>query len=73
MVPLSEDTQSEVNKAFNSTTRYLDCLLNIDNTFFNDMVSQIYPLNFSKIRPAFQIPRLHIWTYSIYYGCFCYV
>ena len=31
-------------EAFNSTSRYLDDLvLNIDNTYFEQMVSQIYP------------------------------
>ena len=41
-MPLSEDTQYEVNEAFKCTTRFLDGLLNIDNNFFNGMVSQIY-------------------------------
>ena len=43
MLSLSDDNQSEVIKAFNSTSRYLDGLLNIDNTFFDNMVNQIYP------------------------------
>ena len=30
-------------KAFNSTSRYLDDLLNIDNPYFDKMVGQIYP------------------------------
>ena len=30
-------------KAFNSTSRYLDDLLNIDNPYFEGMVNQIYP------------------------------
>ena len=29
--------------AFNSTSRYLDDLLNIDNNFFDSMVNRIYP------------------------------
>ena len=33
MLPLSDDNQSEVIEAFNSTSRHLDDLLNIDNTF----------------------------------------
>ena len=32
-----------VIKAFNSTSRYLDDLLNIDNPYFEGMVNQIYP------------------------------
>ena len=41
MMSLSDDTQAEVIEAFNSTSRYLDDLLNIDN--FEGMVSKIYP------------------------------
>ena len=40
---LSEDNQSGVIEAFNSTPRYLDDLLNIDNNFFDSMVNRIYP------------------------------
>ena len=43
MVSLSEDNQSDVIEAFNSTSRYLDDLLNIDNKFFDNMVNRIYP------------------------------
>ena len=38
MLSVSEDNQSGVIEAFNSTSRYLDDLLNIDNYFFNSMV-----------------------------------
>ena len=41
--PLSDNDQTEVIKAFNSTSRYLDELLNIDNPYFEQMVGQIYP------------------------------
>ena len=43
MLSLSEDNQSGVIEAFNSTFRYLDDLLNIDNNFFDSMVNRIYP------------------------------
>ena len=43
MLSLSEDNQSDVIEAFNSTSRYLDDLLNIDNNFFDSMVYRIYP------------------------------
>ena len=43
MLSLSDDNQSEVIEAFNSTSRYLGDLLNIDNTFFDSMVNHIYP------------------------------
>ena len=43
MLSLSDDNQPEVIEAFNSTYRYRDDLLNIDNTFFDSMVNHIYP------------------------------
>ena len=46
MLFLSEDNQSDVIEAFNSTSRYLDDLLNIDNDFFDSMVNRIYPSEF---------------------------
>ena len=48
MLSLSDSNQSDIIEAFNSTSRYLDDLLNIDNPYFEQMVGQIYiPLNFS--------------------------
>ena len=43
MLSLSEHNKSDVIEAFNSTSRYLDDLLNIDNDFFDSMVNHIYP------------------------------
>ena len=40
---LSADKDAEIIEAFNSTSRYLDDLLNMDNTYFDGMVKQIYP------------------------------
>ena len=42
MLCLSGDNQSDVIEAFNSTSRYLDDLLNIDNNFLDSMVKHIY-------------------------------
>ena len=39
---LSDDNQSDVIKALNSTSRYLDDLLNIDNNSFDCIVNRIY-------------------------------
>ena len=39
----NQDNQADVIEAFNSTSRYLDDLLNIDNPYFEGMVNQIYP------------------------------
>ena len=43
MLSLSDNNQTYIIEAFNSTSRYLDDLLNIDNPCFEQMVSQIYP------------------------------
>ena len=43
MLSLSDNNQADLVKAFNSTSRYLDDLLNIDNLYFEQMVSQINP------------------------------
>ena len=43
MLSLSEDNQSDVIEAFNSTSRYHDDLSNIDNSFFDTTVNRIYP------------------------------
>ena len=43
MVSLSADKDAESIDAFCSTSRYLDAVLNINNTFFDGMVNQIYP------------------------------
>ena len=43
MDSLNHDNLSDVIEAFNSTSRYLDDLLNIDNPYFVGMVKQIYP------------------------------
>ena len=40
---LSGDTQADVIEAFNSTSRYLEVLWNIDNLYFEGMIRQIYP------------------------------
>ena len=46
MLSFSEDNQSDVIEAFNSTSWYLDGLLN--NKFFDCMVNRIFTLqNFS--------------------------
>ena len=47
ILSLSEDNQSGVIEAFNSTSRYLDDILNNDNNFFDSMVNRIYLQNFS--------------------------
>ena len=67
MLSLSEDNQSGVIETFNSTSRYLDDLLNIDNNFFDSMVNRIYPselqlnkANVSDAEASFLILHLSI-------------
>ena len=42
MLSLSDNNQTDNIKALNSTSRYLDDLLNIDKPYFAQMVGQIY-------------------------------
>ena len=42
MMSLSDDKQADVIDAFNTTSRYLDDILNINIIYFDNMVSQIY-------------------------------
>ena len=43
MTSLSDDNQADIIEAFNSTSIYLDDLINIDSPYFEGMVNQIYP------------------------------
>ena len=43
MMSLSDDKQADIIDAFNTTSRYLDDILNINNVYFDNIVSQIYP------------------------------
>ena len=46
MMSLSDDKQADVIDAFNTTSSYLDDLLNIKYVYFDNMVSQIYHSEF---------------------------
>ena len=43
---LSPENQADIIEAFNSTSRHLDDLLNIDNIYFEQMVNRINPAEF---------------------------
>ena len=43
MKSLTKEKRHDLKDAFNSTSRYLDDLLNIDNIHFEHMVHRIYP------------------------------
>ena len=42
MLSLSDNIQADDVEAFNSSSRYLDDLLDFDNPYFEQIVSQIY-------------------------------
>ena len=54
MMALSDDNQADVIDAFNTTSRYLNDICNINNVYFDTMVSQIYPseLQLNKINTS---------------------
>ena len=54
MLSLPDNNQTNISEAFNSTSRYLDDLLNIDNPYFEQMVGQIYPteLQLNKVNSS---------------------
>ena len=63
IMSLSDETQADVIEAFNSASRYLDDLLNIDNPYLEGMVSQIYPakLQLNKANTSnTEAPFLHL-------------
>ena len=43
MLSLSDNNQTDVIEPFNSTSRNLDDLRNIDSPYFEQLVGQIYP------------------------------
>ena len=43
MMALSDDNKDDIVDALNTTSKYLDDEFNINNVFFDNMVSQIYP------------------------------
>ena len=60
MLKLKSDTQADIINAFNKTSRYLDDILNLDNPYFETMISSIYPkeltlnkANISKTEASF--------------------
>ena len=46
MMSFSDDKQADIIDAFNTTSRCLDDILNINNVYFDNMVCQIYPSEF---------------------------
>ena len=40
---LSDDKQADINGASNTTSRYLNNILNINHAYFDNIVKRIYP------------------------------
>ena len=62
MISLADDKQADVIDAFNTTSRYLDDISNINNVYFDNMVSKIFPselqlnkANTSDTEPHFRL------------------
>ena len=43
MTSLSDDNHADTIEAFNSTSRYLEDLFNIENPYFEGMLKKIHP------------------------------
>ena len=48
MLSLSDNTQTGIVEAFNSTFRYLGDKINLDNRYFEQMVDHIYSSEFQS-------------------------
>ena len=64
MLSLLDNSQSDIIEAFNFTSRYLDNLLNIDNTYFEQMVGQIYPTELQLNKANSSDTVAPFWTWS---------
>ena len=64
MSSLSDNSQTDIFEVFNSTSKYLDDLLNIDNPYFEQMIGQMYPTELQlNIRRILLILMLRFWTW----------
>ena len=63
MLSPSDDNQTEIIEAFNSTSRYLDDFLNIDNPYFEQMVGQIYPTEIQLNKANSSDTEAPFWTW----------
>ena len=73
---LSDDKQADVIDAFNTTSRYSDDILNINNVYFDNMVNQTYhsELQLNKANTCnlwywshiFRLAFVNFWWYCFY-------
>ena len=66
MTSLSDVKQTEIIEAFKLTSRYLDDILNIDNSYFEGIVNRIYPPELQLNKPIPLIPKPNIRFAFIY-------
>ena len=52
MDSLNHDNQADVIEAFNSTSRYLDDLLNIDNPYFEGIMGSIKFIHLTSVEQS---------------------
>ena len=72
MLSFSDDNKSAVIEAPNSTSRYLDDLLNIDNNFFDSIVNRIHPSELQLIKANVSDAEASSFGFTfIYIGWFC--
>ena len=57
MRSLTKEKRYDMIDAFNSTSRYLDDLLNIDNILFGKMIHRTYPAELNLIKLMLLIPK----------------
>ena len=65
MKSLSRENQADIIEAFNSTSRYLDDLLKIDNIYFDQMVDRIYPTKLQLNRANSSDTEAPFWALSL--------
>ena len=59
---LSDDKQADIIEAFNTTSRYLDVILNINNIYFEYMVRKYTLQRFDLIKQIPLILKPQFWT-----------
>ena len=65
MKSLSRENQVDIIEAFNSTSRDLDNLLNIDNIYFEHMVDRINPAELQLNKAMFSDTEAPFWDFNL--------
>ena len=55
---LPDDKQANIIDASNTISRYLDDILNINNVYFDILISQIYPSELQLNKANTSVPKL---------------